>query len=71
MDAKVIGRRLTELRGNKSRRKVSEETGISYSGLANYETGLRIPTDAHKIILAKYYGISVEDLFFADDNHSK
>lgn len=69
MDAKEIGRRLIDLRGKKSRRKVSEETGISYSGLANYETGFRIPTDTHKIILARYYGVSVEDLFFADKNH--
>lgn len=69
MNAKEIGRRLKKLRGLKSRREVSEETGISYSGLSNYETGLRIPTDAHKLMLARYYKVSVESLFYADDNH--
>lgn len=71
MNAKETGRRLTALRGKRTRRRVADETGISYSGLSNYETGLRIPTDEHKVILAKYYGVSVEELFFADENHEK
>lgn len=71
MDAKEIGNRLKKLRGIKPRRLVAHETGISYSGLSNYETGLRVPTDDHKIVLAKYYGVSIEELFFADNNHLK
>lgn len=69
MDVKEVGKRLKELRGKKSRRTVSDETGISYSAMGNYESGYRIPKDSHKITLAKYYGVSVEDLFFADNNH--
>lgn len=69
MNAKEIGRRLTELRGNKTRREVADETGISYSALSNFECGLRIPSDPCKITLAKYYGVSVEELFYVDNNH--
>lgn len=69
MDARAVGIRLKKLRGKKTRRTVSDETGISYSGLGNYECGLRIPTDEHKVALAKYYGVSVQELFYEEENH--
>lgn len=71
MNAKEIGRRLTELRGEKTRREVSEESGISYSAMSNFECGLRVPSDSCKVALAKYYGVSVEELFYADCNHNR
>lgn len=65
MDKKVIGERLKKLRGDKTIREVATEIGISYSTLAMYENGHRLPKDNIKIKIANYYGTSVEDLFFA------
>ena len=64
MDKKLIAKRLIELRGEKTQFEVAKEVGISLSALAMYETGNRTPRDEIKIKLAKYYGITVESLFF-------
>ena len=71
MNAKAIGKRLRELRGIRTRTGVAKETGIGYSAIANYETGKRIPNDHAKIILASYYGLSVQELFYASDYHNE
>ena len=67
MDAKVIGRRLATLRGNRTQDKVSQDTGISRSAYAMYEQGERIPRDEAKKSLAKYYNTTVQALFFDDE----
>lgn len=67
MDKKLIAKRLIELRGEKTQFEVAKEVGISLSALAMYETGNRTPRDEIKIKLAKYYGITVESLFFSLD----
>lgn len=64
MNGVEIGRRLKQLRGEKTIQQVSEETGINMSTLGMYEIGERIPRDVNKIVLAKYYGVSVQELFF-------
>lgn len=70
MDATNIGAKLRELRGNRTLATVSAETGILVSALSNYENGYRIPNDDAKIILARYYGTTTDELFFAD-NYTK
>lgn len=69
MDPKEIGRKLRELRGIRTQVGVARETGIGATALANYENGLRVPTDKHKIILARYYNTTVGKLFFGEGNH--
>ena len=64
MDKKVIGERLKNLRGDKTIKEVAVVLGISYSTLAMYENGYRVPKDEIKRKLANYYQTSVEDLFF-------
>lgn len=59
-----IGERLREIRGIRPKTKVAEQMGISYSALCKYEAGLRVPKGHTKEIIANYYGISVEELFF-------
>lgn len=61
------GKRLRELRGDKSAREVSDAVGISESSLLMYERGERNPRDDVKVQLAKYYGVSVADIFFPVD----
>lgn len=44
--------------------QVSSETGIGETALRNYECGLRIPRYTAMFALAKYYGKSVDSIFF-------
>lgn len=52
---------------NKTQREVAEETGISYSMIQLMEQGRRNASDKTKIKLARYYGKSVEHLFFSNN----
>jgi len=47
--------------------KVQMETGISQSVLSKYETGELLPTSENLIILAKFYGTSVDFLLDLTD----
>ena len=64
-----MGARLRTLRGEKPRLEVAEAVGISVSALQMYENGARVPRDQTKIALAKYYGSTVEDIFFKAEAH--
>ncbi|SEN53056.1 helix-turn-helix transcriptional regulator [Lihuaxuella thermophila] len=69
MNKKLIAAKLISLRGDKSRDEVAKAIGISVSALQMYENGRRIPRDPVKIKLAKYYGVSVQEIFFGDQPH--
>lgn len=66
MDAKVIGSRLTELRGDRTQAEIAKGVGCSASAISMYENGERIPTDDMKLRLSKYYKKSVQSIFFAN-----
>lgn len=61
-----FGKKLVELRGNKSQQEVAGAIGISVSAIGMYETEKRIPRDDIKIKLSEYYKVSVQDIFFAN-----
>ena len=65
MEPAAIGKRLEKLRGERSQAEVAEACGISLSAVSMYERGERIPRDEIKIKLARFYGVTVEDLFYA------
>lgn len=65
------GKRLVELRGDKSQFEVANAVGIATSTLGMYETEQRIPRDSIKIALAEYYGTTVQDIFFTTKCHEK
>lgn len=67
VDARIAGDHLRALRGSKSLDEVSSDTGISRSALNMYELGSRTPRDPIKVILANYYGKSVQDIFFKQE----
>lgn len=71
MDAKVIGKRLVALRGDKTQVEVAEAVGVSVSAIGMYESGKRVPRDSVKIALADYYGVNIQNLFFDTDVHFK
>lgn len=64
MNAVEIGNRLKALRGSKTIQEVADATGIDASTIGMYEIGQRIPRDNNKIVLANYYGTTVQNLFF-------
>lgn len=64
MDSCLIGQRLRDLRGQLPRETVAKAVGITTSALSMYENGDRVPRDSIKISLAKFYGKSVEYIFF-------
>lgn len=65
MDRQIIARRLKKLRKGRPMAEVAAAVGISVSSLGMYETGARMPRDKVKLSLAKFYGHSVNDIFFA------
>lgn len=64
MDAKAIGRRLVELRGDKTQEEVAKSLQISVSALSMYERGERIPRDNIKIRISSYYKKPINRIFF-------
>jgi transcriptional regulator with XRE-family HTH domain len=60
----AMAKRLRDLRGEIPRETVSNAVGISKSALSMYERGERIPRDSVKVRLAKFYGKTVEYIFF-------
>jgi len=63
LDAKIIGKRLRELRGNISQEKVAKACEIPVIVLNMYERGERIPRDEIKLKLAAFYNVKVENIF--------
>lgn len=70
MDAKLIGKRLVNLRGKKTQTVVATAVGITVSALSMYECGERIPRDEVKERIADYYGKTVQEIFFAKELHT-
>ena len=68
--AKETGERLRELRAERGQAEVAEAIGVSTMAISQYETGKRIPQDKIKIKLARYFGQSVESLFYAQTGQS-
>lgn len=64
MNATDIGKRLIELRGSRTQEEVARANDISLSAIGMYERGERIPRDEVKIRLAKYFGKTVQEIFF-------
>lgn len=68
--AKETGERLRELRANRGQAEVAEAIGVSTMAISQYETGKRIPQDKIKVKIARYFGQSVESLFFSQKVNS-
>ena len=62
----TIGERLRELRGKRSASEVAKAVGTTQSAISMYENDKRVPRDAVKVRLAKYYGVTIESIFFAE-----
>lgn len=65
--SQAIGQKLLELRGTRSREEVAAAIGISRTAVQMYENGQRVPKDSIKVKLAKFYNVSVQELFFSSE----
>ena len=61
---KTAGQIMRELRGSKTKQQVADALGISFSSYVKYERDERNPSDNTKRRIAKYFGKSVESIFF-------
>lgn len=66
----TTGEKLKELRADSSIREVSSALGITYQSYWNYENDIQIPRDDIKLKIARHYGKTVDELFFADSAHA-
>jgi len=66
MDAKAIGQRLINLRGNRTQEEIARAVGSSVSAIGMYERGERIPRDEVKLAIAKYFDTTVQAIFFVE-----
>jgi DNA-binding XRE family transcriptional regulator len=60
----TAGEKMRALRGKKSKRRVAEELGISFSSYVKYERNERAPRDDIKKKIAEYFRTSVQEIFF-------
>lgn len=67
MDTTTVGRKLIQLRGNRTQEEVAKALGISLSSVGMYERGERVPRDEVKIAIAKYFDTTVQSIFFTDE----
>ena len=60
------GNKLKELRGDRSQSEMAACIGVSKSAWAMYERGERVPRDEIKVLIASFFHVSVEELFYPE-----
>lgn len=62
----IIGSRIRDLRESmgKTIAEMADDTGLGGSALRNYELGIRVPCDDNKLVIARYFGKTVDELFY-------
>ncbi|HBV87060.1 MAG TPA: transcriptional regulator [Desulfosporosinus sp.] len=67
-----MAKSLSQLRSekDKTQREVAEDLKVGVSTIAMYETGQRTPSLQTAKRLARYFGVSVEDIFFGNGAHN-
>lgn len=65
----TTGTILRKLRGDRTQEEIATALGITKSSWAMYERDERVPRDEVKIRIAKFFGKSVEELFYTQIEH--
>ena len=65
----TTGTILRKLRGDRTQEEIATALGITKSSWAMYERDERVPSDEVKIRIAKFFGKSVEELFYTQIEH--
>lgn len=71
MDAKLVGKRIKNLRQEKkmSQQEFADAINVACSTVSMYESGERIPRDQIKLAIANLFGVTVDYLFFGVGTH--
>lgn len=56
--------RALRIKRKKTLQQVADEINVTKSALAMYERDERVPRDEVKVVLAEYYGETVQSLFY-------
>jgi transcriptional regulator with XRE-family HTH domain len=69
LNPKENGKRLRALRLARgiSAATLADEIGVTESAVFFYEAGERTPRDDKKVAIAKFFGVPVAEVFFADE----
>lgn len=65
----TTGTILRKLRGDRTQEEIAAALGITKSSWGMYERDERVPRDEVKIRIAKFFGKSVEELFYTQIEH--
>ena len=60
-----VGQKLKRLRGSYTQAQIADYVGVTVSAWAMYERDERRPRDEVKARIAKFFGLTVESIFFA------
>lgn len=60
---------MVNLRGVRSLHEIARELGIPYSTYAMIETGRRFPRKELAMKISKFYGVTIDELFFSQNGH--
>lgn len=66
MNKKAIGEKLRDLRGSMSREEVAVAVKVTANAIWMYEAGQRCPNDEVKLRIARFFGKSVQEIFFSN-----
>lgn len=58
-----LGSRIRHFRGNKTQKEVADFTGRTFNQISRIELGATTADPALLLMLAKYFGISIQELF--------
>lgn len=61
--------KMAKLRGDRSLHRMAKELNIPYSTYAMIESGHRFPRKELAMKLANFFGVTVDELFFAKNDH--
>ena len=65
------GQKLRALRGNQTQKEIALALKITRSSWSMYERGERVPRDGIKVKIANYFGRSVQELFYDQEERYK
>lgn len=63
-DSMTIGRRLRNLRGDRTQANVADALNVTAMAVSLWENGDRTPNDEMKVKIAEYFGVKIADIFF-------
>ena len=64
INPEIIGKRLRDLRGERSQAEIADAVGVTGMAISQYERGERVPSDNVKLKLAELFDVRVDLLFY-------